>query len=93
MLAPRLPFVCPVCLGRGQKERAFYSAFQTTTALGLDPVPCRSCAGTGVVWAPGELTLRQPWTYESGPAGGIVNSTGYVPPDSAVTIRCGLGPL
>jgi hypothetical protein len=47
------PHRCPVCHGNGQVAKGFYgqTAGQwTTNSVGADP--CRSCAGTGVVWEP-----------------------------------------
>lgn len=46
------PHVCPVCGGRGRVPTGFYdstSGYYTTVTTA--PESCRSCAGTGVIWA------------------------------------------
>lgn len=45
------PHRCPVCDGRGNVPYGFYSGqpVGSTTAAPL-PEPCRSCAGSGLVW-------------------------------------------
>lgn len=46
----RSPHTCPVCKGRGEVGPGFYSG-QTTFGSQFVKESCRSCAGTGVVWA------------------------------------------
>lgn len=45
----RLPYLCPVCAGRGKVRGDFYAL----VPLGylIHPVPCQSCNGSGVLWA------------------------------------------
>ena len=45
----RCPHRCPVCNGSGSVDEALYTGWQTG-GTAINVVPCRSCAGTGVVW-------------------------------------------
>lgn len=45
----KAPHRCPVCLGAGQVDRSLYESGDSTA---VDPrFSCRSCSGSGVVWA------------------------------------------
>ncbi len=50
--------VCPVCCGKCQVPNGFYNPYGTTaytsTSFGVEM--CKSCAGTGVVWSPTNIT-------------------------------------
>ena len=51
------PHVCPVCEGRGEVRRGFYSAQSAWTTEWQMSVPqvmerCKTCSGRGVVWKP-----------------------------------------
>ena len=50
MKTTRVPHTCPVCGGRGWMEQRFYAGTGVGTASSAT-VPCRSCTGTGIVWA------------------------------------------
>lgn len=47
-----IPYVCPVCSGKGLVPNGFYD---TTTSYSLStstsPETCKSCRGTGIVWS------------------------------------------
>jgi len=47
-----VPYVCPVCAGKGQVDIGFYrqnaSGQWTSSSTGLEQ--CRSCLGKGIVW-------------------------------------------
>ncbi len=47
------PFICPVCNGKGLVPNGFYRAVGSNTwsATSIDPEKCRSCWGSGIVWA------------------------------------------
>lgn len=47
------PYICPVCNGRGHVPNGFYSVVGGTgwTTSSITPEICRSCNGTGIVWA------------------------------------------
>jgi DnaJ-class molecular chaperone len=45
---PGRPYRCPVCNGRGTMPADFYAALGTVAST--NPVQCKSCKGTGVVW-------------------------------------------
>lgn len=49
---PKIPYKCPVCLGRGFVEKGFYSSTtgQWTTSSTI-PEQCRSCGGAGIVFS------------------------------------------
>jgi len=47
-----VPHRCPVCNGTGKVPNTFYTEYFTPGAsLVLGLTPCRSCAGTGIVWS------------------------------------------
>lgn len=56
------PHVCPVCHGTGQVPFGFYGE-ETTTGSPLR-VPCRCCAGRGVLWRATRIAYE---TSASGP--------------------------
>jgi hypothetical protein len=41
------PYCCPVCQGRGTVPAGFYHGISAST----NPEQCKSCAGSGVLWA------------------------------------------
>lgn len=45
-----IPYLCPVCRGRGKVRGDFYS-FQPLGYM-IAPVTCQSCTGSGVLWRP-----------------------------------------
>lgn len=46
------PFRCPVCNGSGCVPQGFYDGMNGTIGTGhTAPDTCRSCQGTGIVWA------------------------------------------
>jgi hypothetical protein len=48
-----MPYVCPVCKGKGLVLQGFYSPWGPLPVAGnTDPAQesCRSCIGSGVVW-------------------------------------------
>jgi len=47
--AGRTPYRCPVCGGRGTMPHDFYTRLGASNATG--PVQCRSCGGSGIVYA------------------------------------------
>jgi len=49
------PHVCPVCSGRGFVPQSFYLGNGPgSSSTGTGTETCRTCNGTGVVWAPDE---------------------------------------
>jgi hypothetical protein len=44
-----MPFLCPVCEGRGIVPYNFYSV-EYETKSSITPVACRTCGGEGIVW-------------------------------------------
>ena len=47
--AGRVPHRCPVCEGRGHVPAGFYVGKGSATSA--NPEGCRSCNGTGILWA------------------------------------------
>ena len=46
-----VPYVCPVCFGKGIVCNGFYSSVGPTRgSTSTAPEPCRACGGTGIVW-------------------------------------------
>ena len=43
------PHRCPVCEGRGMMPHGFYD--RRTVSSSMEPDPCHSCQGSGIVWA------------------------------------------
>lgn len=54
------PFVCPVCSGRGTVSPDFYPDRRPEES---SRPPCRSCAGTGIVWYHAVVNPKQEVTY------------------------------
>lgn len=51
---PPVPFRCPVCDGRGVLAYPPGTpAGQAFVSTSMGPWPCRSCAGTGIIWSNG----------------------------------------
>lgn len=48
----RVPHRCPVCEGRCAVPAGFYSGLNQLPTTVPEREPCRSCAGTGVIWSP-----------------------------------------
>ena len=46
------PYTCPICLGRGCVPPGFYNLY-TYGSTSVTMEICRTCNGTGIVWAPG----------------------------------------
>ena len=46
-----VPYCCPVCGGRGQVRGDFYFSYGTTTTAASSTELCRTCGGSGVIWA------------------------------------------
>jgi len=49
----KIPHKCPVCAGRGHMPYNFYQDIKAI--ITTDPVNCRSCKGTGIVWEVQEI--------------------------------------
>ncbi len=45
------PHVCPVCGGRGLVNSGFYSGQQYSNSHNTAQEPCKSCNGTGIIYA------------------------------------------
>jgi len=47
------PYRCPVCGGKGVVENGFYTTAQENgwTTTSSIPETCKSCGGTGIIWA------------------------------------------
>ena len=45
------PHRCPVCNGKGIVPNGFYDTTKNVwTSSSIEPITCRSCNGTGVLW-------------------------------------------
>jgi len=56
----KIPHKCPVCVGRGHMPYDFYldvgkGKNSLRAIVTTDPVRCRSCKGTGIVWETQEI--------------------------------------
>jgi len=45
----KVPFLCPVCQGRGVVPQGFYSPYPTGLTTSTEPDKCRSCMD-GIIW-------------------------------------------
>lgn len=46
----RVPFLCPVCQGRGVVPAGFYQACHHGVTSDAADQQCKSCRGEGIVW-------------------------------------------
>lgn len=47
-----IPYVCPVCSGKGMLPGNFYNVLQDSVTGNISAIElCRSCRGTGIVWS------------------------------------------
>ncbi len=45
------PYVCPICVGRGNVPRRFYFAVGPISISTSGATRCKSCDGKGVLWS------------------------------------------
>ena len=54
-----VPYLCPVCQGRGIVPPDFYTPVRPTTSTLPTWATCRACDGKGVLWAGAPATYPQ----------------------------------
>ena len=46
----QIPHKCPICDGTGTVPNGFYNKFSSCSTT-ITPEQCRSCSGSGILWA------------------------------------------
>jgi len=46
----KAPYKCPICNGKGNVPQGFYSIDRNRITIGTNPLQCRSCSGSGIIW-------------------------------------------